>query len=64
MEMVFNGVSTRKVAQFTEELCVVEFSNSSVSELCKRLDPIETSWIERNILVCRFAFLVVDALVL
>ena len=34
MEMVGNGVSTRKVAQITEELCGEEFSNSTVSELC------------------------------
>ena len=27
MEMVVNGVSTRKVAQITEELCGVEFPN-------------------------------------
>jgi len=43
MEMVVNGVSTRKVAQITEELCGTEFSKSTVSELCKRLDPIVTA---------------------
>jgi len=40
MEMVVNGVSTRWVAQITEELCGTEFSKSTVSALCKRLDPI------------------------
>jgi putative transposase len=64
MEMVVNGVSTRKVAQITEELCGVEFSKSTVSELCKRLDPIVTAWNERNLRDSRFPFLVVDALVL
>jgi putative transposase len=39
MEMVVSGVSTRKVAKITEELCGTEFSKSTVSELCKRLDP-------------------------
>src|SRR5690554_584225 len=37
MEMVINGVSTRKVSQITEELCGTEFSKSTVSELCKKL---------------------------
>lgn len=32
MEMVVNGVSTRKVSQITEELCGAEFSKSTVSE--------------------------------
>ena len=36
MEMVINGVSTRKVSQITEELCGTEFSKSTVSELCKK----------------------------
>ncbi|WP_213429438.1 transposase, partial [Paenibacillus dendritiformis] len=30
MEMVVNGVSTRKVSQITEELCGAEFSKSTV----------------------------------
>ncbi|MDT2241380.1 transposase [Paenibacillus larvae] len=33
MEMVVNGVSTRKVSQVTEELCGTEFSKSTVSDL-------------------------------
>uniref|UniRef100_Q2RKT2 Uncharacterized protein n=1 Tax=Moorella thermoacetica (strain ATCC 39073 / JCM 9320) TaxID=264732 RepID=Q2RKT2_MOOTA len=39
MEMVINGVSTRKVKAVVEELCGTEFFKSTVSELCKRLDP-------------------------
>ncbi|MBC7324972.1 MAG: transposase, partial [Moorella sp. (in: Bacteria)] len=38
MEMVVNGVSTRKVRAVVEELCRVGISKSTVSELCKRLD--------------------------
>ncbi len=34
--MVVNGVSTRKVARITEELCGTEFSASTVSNLCNR----------------------------
>jgi putative transposase len=39
MEMVVNGVSTRKVTHITEELCGWEFAKSTISELCQGLDP-------------------------
>lgn len=64
MEMVVNGVSTRKVAQITEELCGTEFSKSTVSDLCKRLDPIVTAWNNRTLRESVYPFLIVDALVL
>jgi transposase-like protein len=64
MEMVVNGVSTRKVAQITEELCGTEFSKSTVSDLCKRLDPIVTSWNNRPLQDSSFPFVIVDALYL
>src|SRR5438270_5511682 len=35
MELVVNGVSTRTVAQITEELCGKAFSKSTVSALCQ-----------------------------
>lgn len=38
MEMVIQGVSTRKVANITEELCRTQFSAHMVSNLCKELD--------------------------
>ena len=47
MEMVGNRVSTRKITAITEELCGTEFSKSTVSSLCKRLDPIVTAWTTR-----------------
>jgi putative transposase len=40
MEMVVNGVSTRKVKKVTKELCGTEFKKSTVSDLCKELDPM------------------------
>lgn len=64
MEMGVNGVSTRKVAQITEELCGTEFSKSTVSELCKRLDPVVTAWNNRPLHDNPFPFVIVDALVL
>lgn len=38
--MVIQGVSTRKIAAIMDELCGTEFSKSTVSDLCKRVDPI------------------------
>ena len=64
MEMVVNGVSTRKVSQITEELCGAEFSKSTVSDLCKHLDPIVTAWNHRPLSDSRFPFVLVDALYL
>jgi putative transposase len=64
MEMVVNGTSTRKVAQVTEELCGSEFSKSTVSDLCKRLDPLVESWNNRSLRDIHYPFVIVDALVL
>lgn len=61
MEMVVNGVSTRKVTQVTEELCGTEFSKSTVSNLCMQLDPIVTAWNSRP-LTDEYPFVVVDAM--
>jgi len=62
MEMVINGVSTRKVRRITEELCGTSFSKSTVSELCKALDPVVSAWNERTLADKRFPFVVVDAM--
>jgi putative transposase len=40
MEMVVNGVSTRKVARITEELCGTGFAKSTVSDLCQALQGL------------------------
>ena len=64
MEMVVNGVSSRKVARITEELCGTSFAKSTVSDLCKGLDPLVTAWNERDLSGQRYPFMVVDALVL
>ena len=37
LEMMMNGVSTRKIEQVTEELCGRSFSRAMVSDLCRRL---------------------------
>lgn len=61
MEMVVQGVSTRKVGEITETLCGTSFSKSTVSALCKELDPIVESFRNRP-LNARYPFLVVDAI--
>jgi transposase-like protein len=64
VEMVINGVSTRKISAITEELCGADFSKSTVSELCKRLAPVVQGWNERNLRDTRYPFVLVDAIVL
>lgn len=47
MEMVIQGVSTRKIAEITETLCGHTFSASTISTLCKKLDPKQELIYER-----------------
>lgn len=61
MEMVVNGVSTRKVKRITAELCGREFTRSTVSELAKGLDVQVEAWNERP-LEGRYPFVLVDAM--
>ena len=62
MEMVVNGVSTRKITQITEELCGTSFSKSTVSSLCKGLDPVIQDWNDRSLHEHVYPFVMVDAL--
>jgi putative transposase len=61
MEMVVQGVSTRKVGEITETLCGTSFSKSTVSALCKDLDPIVDSFRNRP-LNGYYPFVLVDAI--
>lgn len=61
MEMVINGVSTRKVEHITEELCGKKFSKSTVSALCQCLDPLVDAFLTRP-LKKRYPFVVLDAI--
>jgi len=64
MEMVVNGVSTRKVSAITEELCGASFSKSTVSQLCTGLDLRVEAWNERSLSDSRYPLVIVDALVI
>jgi len=61
VDMVINGVSTRKVTHITEELCGTEMSKSTVSALCSRLDPVVHAWNERALSGTVYPVLLVDA---
>ena len=61
VQMVINGVSTRKVSKVVEELCGTSFSKSSVSELCKKLDAEVDAFRNRPLDNLEAPFLMVDA---
>lgn len=49
VEMVVNGVSTRKVKNVVEQLCGESVSKSFVSSLSKKLEPEVKEWAERSL---------------
>jgi len=59
-QMYVQGVSTRKVAAITEELCGHEFSASSISTITARLDA-QLEEFSRRRLTEEFPYVVVDA---
>lgn len=61
MEMVVNGVSTRKVSNVVEQLCGETVSKSMVSDLTKDLQPIVEEWANRK-LNRHYRYLYVDAM--
>lgn len=61
MEMYVHGVSTRKVAAITEQLCGTRFSKSQVSVLAGRLDGELSAWRERPLTAPSYPYVWVDA---
>ncbi len=55
--MYVQGVSTRKVAAITEELCGFEISSSQVSRLAKELDEALEAWRQRPLGCFRYVYL-------
>lgn len=62
LEMVINGVSTRKVTHIVEQLCGENISKSFVSSLTQKLDPIVNAWAKRPLNTTYYPFLFVDAM--
>jgi transposase-like protein len=60
MEMVVQGVSTRKVKKITTELCGRRFTKSTVSRLTQGLDEQVQAWAERPLTAQDYPFLLVD----
>ena len=61
VQMVVAGVSTRKVSRVVEELCGKEFSKSTVSELCKRLDADVNAFRSQSLAGFDAPFVMLDA---
>lgn len=61
MEMYVQGVSTRKVARITEELCGTSYSASTISELTKRLDADLETFAGRRLEQEEYPYLILDA---
>lgn len=61
MEMYLQGISTRKVATVTEQLCGTRFSKSQVSTLTAQLDDRLTAWRNRKLTAAAYPYLCVDA---
>ena len=53
-----------RLSKNIEALCGTEFSASTVSNLCKRLDPIVKGWNARNLDGQAFPFVLADAIVI
>lgn len=62
VEMVVNGVSTRRVTTIIEELVGESVSHSFVSEATKRLEPDIKAFCGRSLTYSYFKYLFVDAL--
>lgn len=62
LEMVVNGVSTRKVTHVVEQLCGENISKSFVSSLTEQLDPIVNAWANRPLNTMYYPYLFVDAM--
>jgi len=58
-EMYVKGVATRKVSQVVEEMCGVEVSASTISNIVKAIDPKVEAF--RNRPLGKYPYLIVDA---
>jgi transposase-like protein len=62
MQMVVQGVSTRRVKRITTKLCGREFSRQTVSRLAKGLGEQVAAWTERSLEKHEYPFLGLDAM--
>jgi putative transposase len=62
LEMVVNGVSTRKVKNIVNQLCGETVSKSFVSSLTEKLDPVVNNWANRSLNVRYYPYIFADAM--
>jgi putative transposase len=62
LEMVVNGVSTRKVKNVVQQLCGESVSKSFVSSLTEKLDPIVQTWANRPLNTTYYPYIFADAM--
>ncbi|WP_404322212.1 IS256 family transposase [Cytobacillus firmus] len=62
VEMVVNGVSTRKVTNIVEQLCGKNVSKSFVSSLTHKLDPLVNEWAGRPLNTTYYPYVFADAM--
>ncbi|MEK5444877.1 IS256 family transposase [Fredinandcohnia sp. FSL W7-1320] len=62
LEMVINGVSTRKVKNIVQQLCGESVSKSFVSSLTEQLDPIVQTWANRPLNTTYYPYIFADAM--
>lgn len=62
IEMVVQGVSTRKVTHIVEQLCGQKVSKSFVSSLMEKLDPVIEKWSNRSLADIQCSYLFLDAM--
>lgn len=62
LEMVINGVSTRKVKNIVQQLCGESVSKSFVSSLTEKLDPIVNAWANRPLNTMYYPYIFADAM--
>jgi putative transposase len=62
LEMVVNGVSTRKVKNIVQQLCGESVSKSFVSSLTEKLDPVVHAWANRPLNTTYYPYIFADAM--
>jgi transposase-like protein len=62
LEMVVNGVSTRKVKNIVQQLCGESVSKSFVSSLTEKLDPVVHAWANRPLNTKYYPYIFADAM--
>lgn len=62
LEMVVNGVSTRKVTNVVEQLCGKKVSKSFVSTLTEKLDPLVNEWANKPLNTMYYPYIFADAM--